>query len=111
MATLGGNVLQRPRCWYFRNARIPCWLKGGVRCFAIEGDTLHFAIDLKPKSGRPLRRLANLAANPYIDPRILSDPVVYTTPEIRSRLYWSAEVSPSLERLRTRTWTRIKTAR
>ncbi|HEV7448717.1 MAG TPA: polyamine ABC transporter substrate-binding protein [Steroidobacteraceae bacterium] len=54
---------------------------------------------------------ANLAANPYIDPRILSDPVVYTTPEIRSRLYRSAEVSPSLERLRTRTWTRIKTAR
>jgi putrescine transport system substrate-binding protein len=54
---------------------------------------------------------ANLAANPYVDPLILGDPAVYTTPEIRSRLYRSAEVSPSLERLRTRTWTRIKTAR
>jgi putrescine transport system substrate-binding protein len=54
---------------------------------------------------------ANLAANPYVDPHILSDPAVYTTPEVRSRLYRSGEVSPSLERLRTRTWTRIKTAR
>jgi putrescine transport system substrate-binding protein len=54
---------------------------------------------------------ANLAANPYVDPHILGDPAVYTTPEIRSRLYQSTEVSPSLERLRTRTWTRIKTAR
>jgi putrescine transport system substrate-binding protein len=54
---------------------------------------------------------ANLAANEYVDPDILSDPAVYTTPEIRARLYRSAEVSPSLQRLRTRTWTRIKTAR
>jgi putrescine transport system substrate-binding protein len=54
---------------------------------------------------------ANLAANPYVDPHILNDPAVYTSVEVRSRLYRSAEVSPSLERLRTRTWTRIKTAR
>jgi xanthine dehydrogenase YagS FAD-binding subunit len=26
MATLGGNLLQRPRCWYFRNPRLHCWL-------------------------------------------------------------------------------------
>jgi putrescine transport system substrate-binding protein len=54
---------------------------------------------------------ANLAANAYVDPLILGDPAVYTTPAIRTRLYRSSEVSPSLERLRTRTWTRIKTAR
>jgi putrescine transport system substrate-binding protein len=53
----------------------------------------------------------NLAANQYVDPAILNDPVVYTTPEVRSRLYPSTEVSPALERIRTRTWTRIKTAR
>jgi putrescine transport system substrate-binding protein len=53
----------------------------------------------------------NLAANQYVNPQILNDPVVYTTPEVRSRLYPSAEVSPALERIRTRTWTRIKTAR
>ncbi len=53
----------------------------------------------------------NLASRPYVDPEILNDPAVYPTPEMQARLYHSAEVSPALERLRTRTWTRIKTAR
>lgn len=38
MATLGGNLLQRPRCWYFRDAEIPCWLKGGDGCPARDGE-------------------------------------------------------------------------
>jgi xanthine dehydrogenase YagS FAD-binding subunit len=38
MATLGGNLLQRPRCWYFRQARFPCWLKGGETCHARDGE-------------------------------------------------------------------------
>jgi len=38
MATLGGNLLQRPRCWYFRNARVNCWLKGGPDCPARDGE-------------------------------------------------------------------------
>jgi xanthine dehydrogenase YagS FAD-binding subunit len=37
MATLGGNLLQRPRCWYFRNHLLPCWLKGGTECPAHDG--------------------------------------------------------------------------
>jgi xanthine dehydrogenase YagS FAD-binding subunit len=37
MATLGGNLLQRPRCWYFRNRHLQCWLKGGDTCPAREG--------------------------------------------------------------------------
>ncbi len=44
MATLGGNLLQRPRCWYFRNAQIPCWLKGGDDCPAREGENALHAI-------------------------------------------------------------------
>jgi putrescine transport system substrate-binding protein len=52
----------------------------------------------------------NLASTPYVDPKILNDPTIYPTPETAARLYESAEVSPSLERIRTRTWTRIKTA-
>jgi xanthine dehydrogenase YagS FAD-binding subunit len=32
MATIGGNLLQRPRCWYFRDEQISCWLKGGDSC-------------------------------------------------------------------------------
>jgi xanthine dehydrogenase YagS FAD-binding subunit len=38
MATLGGNLAQRPRCWYFRSGLFPCRKKGGDRCFAIEGE-------------------------------------------------------------------------
>ena len=43
-ATLGGNLLQRPRCWYFRNPEIRCWLKGGERCFAASGRNAYHAI-------------------------------------------------------------------
>jgi len=53
----------------------------------------------------------NLAANPFVDPLILNDPTIYPTPAIETRLYESAEVAPALERVRTRTWTRIKTGR
>ncbi len=51
----------------------------------------------------------NQASTPYVDPQILHDPAVYPTPEEMARLYPSNEVGPALERLRTRTWTHIKT--
>jgi xanthine dehydrogenase YagS FAD-binding subunit len=38
MATLGGNLLQRPRCWYYRNPHLHCWLKGDATCPAYEGE-------------------------------------------------------------------------
>jgi xanthine dehydrogenase YagS FAD-binding subunit len=38
MATLGGNLLQRPRCWYFRMPQFHCWLKGGDTCPAVDGE-------------------------------------------------------------------------
>lgn len=49
MATIGGNVLQRPRCWYFRNHDVPCWLKGGEKCFARGGENrFHALVDISP---------------------------------------------------------------
>lgn len=44
MATLGGNLLQRPRCWYFRSEQFQCLKKGGARCFAQEGENEYHAI-------------------------------------------------------------------
>jgi xanthine dehydrogenase YagS FAD-binding subunit len=44
MGTLGGNLCQRNRCWYFRDEHSPCLLKGGTRCFAIEGENKYHAI-------------------------------------------------------------------
>ena len=36
--TVGGNVNQRPRCWYYRNEEFVCFKKGGSRCFAVNGE-------------------------------------------------------------------------
>ena len=43
-ATLAGNLLQRPRCWYYRNSHIDCWLKGGEGCPAKGGQNQHHAL-------------------------------------------------------------------
>jgi len=46
MGTLGGNICQDIRCWYFRNPnnRFPCLRKGGGRCYAIDGDNRYHSI-------------------------------------------------------------------
>ncbi len=44
MATLGGNLCQRPRCWYYRLAEFDCRKKGGNDCYALEGENRFHAI-------------------------------------------------------------------
>lgn len=44
MATVGGNLLQRPRCWYFRSDQFHCLRKGGDTCFAQNGENENHAI-------------------------------------------------------------------
>ena len=51
----------------------------------------------------------NAAANAFVSPAVLQNRAIYPTPEMSSRLYESLEVSAATERLRTRSWTRIKT--
>ena len=43
MGTLGGNLGQRPRCWYFRH-RFECLRNGGRKCSAAEGENQYHAI-------------------------------------------------------------------
>ncbi len=43
-ATLGGNLCQRPRCWYFRSIDFDCLKKGGGTCYAIEGENRYHAV-------------------------------------------------------------------
>ncbi|HLN31224.1 MAG TPA: FAD binding domain-containing protein [Gemmataceae bacterium] len=47
MGTLGGNLCQRNRCWYFRDEHVNCLLKGGEKCFALDGDNRYHAIFTK----------------------------------------------------------------
>jgi xanthine dehydrogenase YagS FAD-binding subunit len=44
VATIGGNLLQRPRCWYFRSLDHHCSRKGGDICFAFAGENQYHAI-------------------------------------------------------------------
>lgn len=43
MGTIGGNLCQRPRCWYFRRG-IPCLKNGGSGCPARDGENQYHAI-------------------------------------------------------------------
>ena len=46
MGTLGGNIAQLHRCWYFRKPenRFNCIRKGGTSCFAMTGDNRYHSI-------------------------------------------------------------------
>ena len=44
MGTLGGNLCQRNRCWYFRDEHVLCLLKGGDKCYALDGENRYHAI-------------------------------------------------------------------
>ena len=43
-ATVGGNLNQRPRCWYYRNEEFVCFKKGGTQCFSPAGENQFHAI-------------------------------------------------------------------
>ena len=43
MGTIGGNLCQRPRCWYFRRG-VPCLKNGGTSCHARDGENQYHAI-------------------------------------------------------------------
>ena len=80
LATLGGNLAQRSRCWYFRRADIDCLKKGGTACPARSGNHLYgVAFDLGPcvaphrryrigsrprRPSRPARRSAEAELTP-----------------------------------------------
>jgi xanthine dehydrogenase YagS FAD-binding subunit len=44
VGTVGGNLCQRPRCWYYRDPEVVCRKKGGALCFAFRGRNKYHAI-------------------------------------------------------------------
>ena len=44
VASAAGNLLQRPRCWYYRNDQFDCLKKGGPTCYAAIGENRFHAI-------------------------------------------------------------------
>src|SRR5207237_577033 len=58
MGTIGGNLLQQTRCWYYRGP-FDCWLKGGETCYARKGDNELHSIFMSDPSVSPC-----VSANP-----------------------------------------------
>ncbi|MDA0745176.1 MAG: xanthine dehydrogenase family protein subunit M [bacterium] len=44
VGTIGGNLCQRPRCWYYRSNDFHCLKKGGNMCYAVGGNNKYHAI-------------------------------------------------------------------
>jgi xanthine dehydrogenase YagS FAD-binding subunit len=44
VATVGGNLLQRPRCWYYRLESYRCLKKGGDICYAVAGENRYHVL-------------------------------------------------------------------
>jgi len=44
VGTVGGNLCQRPRCWYYRDPQVVCRKKGGFNCYAFQGRSKYHAI-------------------------------------------------------------------
>jgi xanthine dehydrogenase YagS FAD-binding subunit len=44
MATLGGNLLQHSRCWYYRQPDIVCLKRGGSTCYGKDGENKYLAL-------------------------------------------------------------------
>lgn len=44
VGTVGGNLCQRPRCWYYRDPQVVCRKKGGFNCYAFQGRNKYHAI-------------------------------------------------------------------
>jgi len=44
VGTVGGNLCQRPRCWYYRDPQVVCRKKGGFNCYAFQGRNKYHGI-------------------------------------------------------------------
>ena len=84
MGTIGGNLLQATRCWYWR-LDFPCFLHGGDRCHAREGQHREHAIFANDRCASahpsdPAAALLALAARVRTDRRELDVSDLYRLP-------------------------------
>jgi xanthine dehydrogenase YagS FAD-binding subunit len=84
MGTIGGNLLQATRCWYWR-LEFPCFLHGGERCHAKEGQHREHAVFgnelcASAHPSDPAAALLALGARIRTDRRELGLPELYRLP-------------------------------
>jgi CO/xanthine dehydrogenase FAD-binding subunit len=56
VGTVGGNLCQRPRCWYFRNEHAKCIKKGGSECFSHDGENKYTRSSAAARPGSSTER-------------------------------------------------------
>jgi xanthine dehydrogenase YagS FAD-binding subunit len=84
MGTIGGNLLQATRCWYWRLG-FPCYLHGGERCHAREGQNREHAVFANERCASshpsdPAAALVALAAAVVTDRRRFPVAELYRVP-------------------------------
>ena len=119
--TIGGNLCQKPRCWYYRG-EFDCMRKGGMTCYAVAGENKFHCIlggencfmvhpsDMAPmlialgaslvvKGPKGTRRIAveNLYVNPSDDPQ---RETVLESGEIITEIVYSENIGTALQLLR-----------
>lgn len=88
-ATVAGNLLQSPRCWYLHDAEIDCKIKGGKGCPALEGRNEYHAI--LGYDGCPVTNASNLApALCALDARLVIRPAKGGEEEVSLRALYCA---------------------
>ena len=97
MGTIGGNLLQATRCWYWR-LKFPCWLHGGETCHAKEGQHREHAIFgnehcASAHPSDPAAALLALGARVRTDRRELALSELYRLPSDDDRTVTSLEPS------------------
>jgi xanthine dehydrogenase YagS FAD-binding subunit len=99
VATVGGNLAQHSRCWYYRHRDIHCLKKGGDTCYAHEGENKYHSLF----SGNPCISpvVSNLAvALAALDAKVIvrrgKDEVALTIPEFYAKAWDNPEAHHSL---------------
>jgi xanthine dehydrogenase YagS FAD-binding subunit len=99
VATVGGNLAQHSRCWYYRHRDIHCLKKGGDTCYAHEGENKYHSLF----SGNPCISpvVSNLAiALAALDAKVAvrrgKEDVSLTIPELYAKAWENPEAHHSL---------------
>src|SRR6516164_1070018 len=90
VATLGGNLAQHSRCWYYRHRDLRCLKRGGSTCYAREGENKYHSL---------------FSGNPCISPVVSNLAVILSALKARVRVQRAGkEVTLSMEELYSDAW-------
>jgi xanthine dehydrogenase YagS FAD-binding subunit len=90
VATLGGNLAQHSRCWYYRHRDLRCLKRGGSTCYAREGENKYHSL---------------FSGNPCISPVVSNLAVILAALDARVKVRRSdKEVTLTMDELYSDAW-------